>query len=169
MWPCPRSASGTAEAVAEATKPSRKLFAAAAAIVALIVLGALAAYYFRNSSTGPAKVAQISHWNKPMNRAVLSPDGHTVAFTSPVAGFDQVFVMLASGGEPLQLTNDSVGKIVDSFSPDGTQIYYSDDFTEGRNLGVCPPSAAHPRLVASGLALGDLSGRKFFLLHKEPP
>ena len=47
-----------------------------------------------------------------MDGAVLSPDGHTVAFTSPVGDFDQIFVMLASGGDPLQLTNDPVNKLV---------------------------------------------------------
>jgi len=161
----PRSASGTTEAVAGATKPSRKLPAAAAAIVAVSVLGALAAYYFHNSSTRPAKVVQISHWNKPMNSAVVSPDGHTVAFTSPVAGFDQVFVMLASGGEPLQLTNDSVGKIVDSFSPDGTQIYYSDDFTEGQTRSV-PTLGGAPTIVASGEALTVSPDGDFFYFIK---
>ena len=59
-----------------------------------------------------------------MNEAILSPDGQAVAFTSPVSGFDQVFVMLASGGDPLQLTNDSLVKTVDSFSIDGTQVFY---------------------------------------------
>jgi hypothetical protein len=39
-----------------------------------------------------------------MNTATLSPDGHAVAFASPVGGIDQVFLMLTSGGEPLQLT-----------------------------------------------------------------
>jgi Tol biopolymer transport system component len=58
-----------------------------------------------------------------MNEAVLSPDGRAVAFTSPFSGFDQVFVMLASGGDPLQLTNDSLDKTVDSFSIYGTQIF----------------------------------------------
>jgi serine/threonine protein kinase len=161
----PRSASGSTQVMAGATKPSRKLPAAAVAIVAVIVLSALAAYYFHGSSTGPAKVTQISHWNKPMNSAVVSPDGHTVAFTSPVAGFDQVFVILASGGEPLQLTNDSVGKIVDSFSPDGTQIYYSDDFTEGGTRSV-PTLGGAPTIVASGQALTISPDADFFYFIK---
>ena len=46
-----------------------------------------------------------------MNTARLSPDGHAVAFVSPVAGVTQVFLMLTSGGEPLQLTNDEADKI----------------------------------------------------------
>jgi len=32
--------------------------------------------------------------------------------------------MLASGGEPHQLTHDEGDKEVDSFSPDDTEIYY---------------------------------------------
>ena len=33
--------------------------------------------------------------------------------------------MLSSGGEPLQLTNDEGDKIVNSFSPDGKEVYYT--------------------------------------------
>ena len=43
-----------------------------------------------------------------------------VAFVSPAGGVWQVFLMLTSGGEPLQLTNDEGDKLVDAFSPDGT-------------------------------------------------
>ena len=59
-----------------------------------------------------------------MDYAKLSPDGNTVAFSSPVGGIAQVFVMLASGGEPLQLTSDDGEKFVSNFSADGTEIYY---------------------------------------------
>ena len=75
-----------------------------------------------------------------------------MAFTSPVAGFDQVFVMLASGGDPLQLTNDSVDKRVEALSPDGTQIYYSNDFTGEESFSV-PTLGGASSLVASGIAL----------------
>jgi serine/threonine protein kinase len=158
----PQPASGTS-AAAE-TKSSRKLPPALTVIIALVVLGALAGYYFRNSSSSPAKVVQISHWNKPINTAVLSPDGHTLAFTSSVAGFDQVFVMLASGGEPLQLTNDSVDKSVDSFSPDGTQIYYSLDFTV-QEIRSVPTLGGASTAVASGLALAiSPDGNSFYYI-----
>jgi Tol biopolymer transport system component len=143
---------GTLKIPTAAANPSRKGYIVATAVAALVVLSALAAYYFRNSSIGPATIAQISHWNKPMNSAVLSPDGHTVAFTSPIAGFDQVFVMLASGGDPLQLTNDSVDKLVEAFSPDGTQIYYSNDFTGEESFSV-PTLGGASSLVASGFGL----------------
>jgi serine/threonine protein kinase len=162
--PAASSASGTSKITTAATKSSNNKYIAAAAIVAIIVLSAVAAYYVHNSSSGPGKVTQISHWNKPMNSAVLSPDGHTVAFTSPIAGFDQVFVMLASGGDPLQLTTDSINKAVEAFSPDGTQIYYSDDFTGEESFGV--PTLGGASTVAasgSGLAISP-DGNTFYFI-----
>ena len=65
-----------------------------------------------------------------MSQAVLSPDGHALAFLSPTGGYDQVFVMLTSGGDPLQLTSDEGSKFLDAFAADGTQIYY------GKQLGA---------------------------------
>src|SRR5262249_10680170 len=114
------------------------------------------------SPRGPAKITQISRWDKPMNEAILSPDGRAVAFTSPVSGFDQVFVMLASGGDPLQLTNDSVDKAVDSFSLDGTQIFYEavDEVRAVAALGG--PST---RLVAGSRLVPSPTDDYFFFLN----
>ena len=99
----PSSATSATVPVREGTS-SRNLYIGAAAFLLLLVLGGVAAYFLRGTSSAPAKVVQISHWNKPMDGAVLSPDGHTVAFVSPADGIDQIFIMLATGGEPLQLT-----------------------------------------------------------------
>jgi serine/threonine protein kinase len=132
-------------------KLARKRYAVLAACVALLA-AAFAAYHFwprSNAPSGPAKITQISQWNKPMNDARLSPDGHSVAFVSPVGGVPQVFLMLTSGGEPLQLTNDEGEKDVDTFSPNGKEVYY------GRFLGrdevwAVPTLGGAPRRVASG-------------------
>ncbi len=123
--------------------------------ILLLAVAAFVAYHFLHGSSapsGPAKITQISRWDKPIEFARISPDGHTVAFTSPVAGISQVFVILTSGGEPLQLTNDGGDKIVDSFSTDGTEIYY------GRYQGIdegwaVPTLGGKPNRVASGFAL----------------
>ena len=146
----PETASSSASAVAvqPSVKPARKKYVLVAACVALLA-AAFAAYHFwprSNTPSGPAKITQISQWNKPMNGARLSPDGHAVAFTSPVGGIAQVFLMLTSGGEPLQLTNDEGDKDVDNFSPDGKEIYY------GRFLGrdevwAVPTLGGAPRRV----------------------
>ena len=135
-------------------RPQSRMYMIGAACVVLIA-AAFAAYYFwlrPNSSAEPGKITQISHWNKPLNGAILSPDGHTIAFTSPVSGFDQLFVMLASGGEPLQLTNDSTTKIVNSFSPDGTQIYYDLGSIDSEIRSV-PTLGGTSTVVASGSRL----------------
>jgi Tol biopolymer transport system component len=109
----------------------------------------VAAYFLRGSSTNPTKVVQISHWNKPIDGAILSPDGHTVAFVSPADGIDQIFIMLATGGEPLQLTNDPVTKTVDAFSSDGTQIYYSKSLP-GNEIYSVPTLGGASTVVAAG-------------------
>jgi serine/threonine protein kinase len=123
--------SGRVPPAASAGQPSavlpRKWYVILGACVVLLA-AALEAYHFRphaNTPSGAGKVTQISQWNKPMNDARLSPGGRAVAFVSPVGGVAQVFLMLTSGGEPLQLTNDEGDKNVDTFSPDGREVYYS--------------------------------------------
>jgi serine/threonine protein kinase/Tol biopolymer transport system component len=131
---------------------ARKRYYALLASCVAFILAAIAAYHFwphSNSPSSPARITQISQWNKPMNGARLSPDGHAVAFDSPVGGITQVFLMLTSGGEPLQLTHDEGDKIVDNFSPDGKEIYYRRSF--GRDeVWAVPTLGGAPRRVVSG-------------------
>ena len=125
-----------------------KRYAVLAACVALLVVG-FAVYHFwprSNTSSGAAKITQISQWNKPMNWTRMSPDGHAVAFGSPVRGVPQVFLMLTSGGEPLQLTNDEGDKFVHSFSADGKEIYYNNR----DEIQAVPTLGGAPRHVAIG-------------------
>jgi serine/threonine protein kinase/Tol biopolymer transport system component len=113
----------------------------------------------------PTKVTQVSHWNRPMNGARLSPDGHAVAFTSPIGGVEQVFVMLPSGGDPLQLTHDEGNKQVDSFSSDSTEIYY--EHSLGRHEEWAVPTlggASRPLLSGRGLVPSP-DGNSFFYLR----
>ena len=130
---------------------ARKKYVLLAACFALPAAG-FAAFHFwprSNPPSGPAKIAQISQWNKPMNAARLSPDGHSVAFTSPAGGIEQVFLMLTSGGEPLQLTNDEGDKGMTIFSSDGKEVYYERAF--GRlEVWAVPALGGAPRRVVSG-------------------
>ncbi|MGA8221415.1 MAG: protein kinase [Candidatus Acidiferrales bacterium] len=127
---------------------------------ALLALAGFAVYHFWPrpvvKPVGPARVTQVSHWNKLMSGAVLSPDGHTVAFTSPAGGAYQVFVMLTSGGEPVQVTSDEGDKHVESFSADGSQIYFR------RTLGhfevwAVPTLGGTPARLVAGLHLARSS------------
>ncbi len=134
--PVPGSSSHSAFSSGVATAVparSRKLFAIGAVAVLVVVAAIFAVRHFspsRQSSIVPGKIIPVSHWRKPITHAILSPDGHTIAFTSYVQGYSQVFVMLTSGGDPLQLTSDEGNKQLDDFSADGTQIYYE------RSLGA---------------------------------
>jgi serine/threonine protein kinase/Tol biopolymer transport system component len=125
-------------------------------IAALVVLAAAGvAYHFlggKSASNAPMQITQVSHWDKPMDHARLSPDGHTVAFSSQAEGVAQVWVMLASGGEPLQLTKDEGEKVVSSFSPDGTEIYYTRIFGADESWAV-PTLGGNLRRVVAGHAL----------------
>jgi serine/threonine protein kinase/Tol biopolymer transport system component len=138
------------------------------AVSIAVLAAAFAIYRFWPRSSppaGPATVTQISQWNKPMHFARLSPDGHAVAFSSPVGGIPQVFLMLTSGGEPLQLTNDEGDKFVDSFSPDGKEVYYGRLFGHDEIWAV-PALGGSPRRVLSATHLVPLPDGNSFLYMK---
>jgi serine/threonine protein kinase len=127
------SAIASGAAAVAPVRNSGKLLAIGAAVV-IVVAAAIFAFRHFHSSGQPSfalgKITPVSHWRKPITSAILSPDGHTIAFTSYVQGYSQVFVMLTSGGDPLQLTSDEGSKQLDDFSADGTQIFYE------RSLGA---------------------------------
>ncbi|HEU5403761.1 MAG TPA: protein kinase, partial [Terriglobales bacterium] len=144
-----------------AAKMVPKFYLALAAL-ALLLIAAAAFYYLRQPAAAPATITQVSHWNKPMNAAILSPDGRTVAFASPVAGVRQVFVMLSSGGDPLQLTNTSGDKFINSFSPDGTQIYYDIALAGGEAWSVPTLGGASTRVLSGKALVVSPQGNSFY-------
>jgi serine/threonine protein kinase/Tol biopolymer transport system component len=149
----------------EASVGNKKLWMGLAAAIALIVAVGFLAYHFgagSNNSVGPAKIAQISHWDKPMDRARLSPDGRAVAFSSPVAGVEQVFLMLASGGEALQLTNDESDKFVTNFSADGNEIYYRRVFGRDETWSVPTLGGSSKRVVPGYAASPSADGSSIY-------
>ena len=163
----------TTTTVVGVASPAKKVPGAVVLTIwALIAAGTFAAYHYWSHSqapSGPAKIVQVSHWNKPMEGAKLSPDGHTIAFASPAGGVFQVFVMLASGGDPLQLTNDEGDKKVDSFSSDGGEIYYERAF--GRfEVWAVPTLGGSPRRVVSGQSvIPSPDGNSIFYLNGDAP
>jgi serine/threonine protein kinase/Tol biopolymer transport system component len=149
------SAISTAIAPSAAPSAANKYLIPATIAIVVLAAAAFAAYHFLGGSRAPAgaaKIAQISQWDKPIDFARLSPDGHTVAFSSPINGVDQVFVILTSGGQPLQLTSDNGAKIVDSFSPDGAQIYYGKSGERAEEWAV-PTLGGKPSRIVSGADL----------------
>jgi len=154
------SSSGSVTVVQPVAKPSHTKYIVAGAAV-LLAVSAFAVYHFEAASTapnGPAKVTQISHWNKPIGQAHLSPDGRTIAFISPVSGIPQVFVMLSSGGEPLQITHDEGEKIVQSFSADGSEIYFSRLLGHDEVWAIPTLGGNAHRLVSAEIAVPSADG-----------
>jgi serine/threonine protein kinase len=169
----PEIASSSASAVA--VKPSVRLtgkkYVLATACVVLLAAAFLAYYFWSRSKTpsGPAMIVQISQWNKPMNYARLSPDGHSVAFVSPLGGIAQVFLMLTSGGEPLQLTNDEGDKFVDNFSSDGKEIYYVRSLGREEVWAVPALGGASRRVVSARYVVPSLDGASIYYCKLDSP
>jgi serine/threonine protein kinase/Tol biopolymer transport system component len=173
----PSSSSAAIPAVVDASvKPAagggswKYILAALCAVV--ILAGAFAAYHFWNRRSVPSaagQVRKISHWNKPMTAARLSPDGHTVAFASPVGGTFQVFVMLTSGGDPLQLTSEEGDKDVAGFSADGGEIFYQRSIGHLETWAV-PTLGGAPQKVLEGIeAIPSADGNSLFYLSPPSP
>ncbi len=157
----PETASGSASPVVRPyVKTASKKYVLVAACIAVLAAG-FAVYHFwprSNTPSGPATITQVSQWNKPMNWARLSPDGHAVAFVSPVGGVAQVFLMLTSGGEPLQLTNDEGDKFVNTFSPDGTEVYYGRVFGDDEVWAVPALGGPPRRVIAASFVVPSPDG-----------
>jgi serine/threonine protein kinase len=153
--------------LAEAASQNKgKIFSLAVIFLILLVAAGYGVYRFafgRRGPEGPLKITKISSWNKTMYSAALSPDGRTMAFVSPADGYDQVFVMLASGGEPLQLTRDENNKLVRGFSSDGTEIYFAQTLGEYEIWSI-PTLGGSAKHLASGLdALSSPEGQFLFI------
>ena len=147
------SASRVSAASARAGVAGKKNWIIGGVAAAVLLVVGFGAYHFGGggkNTSAPGKIMQISHWDKPMDRARLSPDGHTVAFSSPVNGIMQVFVMLTSGGDPLQLTSDEDDKFVSNFSAAGTEIYFIRVF--GGETWSVPTLGGNSKRVLTGFA-----------------
>ncbi len=159
----PSSSSAIADA---ASRNKGKVLSIGALLVLLILAAGYGVYHLafnRRAAEGPAAIRKISNWNRSMDDPVLSPDGRTVAFTSPVDGYDQLFVMLTSGGDPLQLTKDEGNKTVLSFSSDGTEIYFGQTLGEP-DIWAIPTLGGPPKHLATGKSLAvSVDGQSLFL------
>ena len=98
---------------------------------AVLVLTIVAAFLFRRSTRGGVPASkeweQLTFFTDSAVYPTLSSDGRMLAFIrgddSFITGGD-VYVKLLPGGEPVQLTHDSIPKLAPSFSPDNSRIAY---------------------------------------------
>ncbi len=130
-------------------------------VIAVVVLFAagFAAYRFwphPTAASAPATITKISEWNRTIQSPILSPDGRTIAFTSPVDGYDQMFVMLTSGGQPLQLTKDEGNKTPLAFSQDSNEIFFGPSIGDFEIWSI-PTLGGSPRRIANGVTVAPCS------------
>ena len=162
------SAPASASSVAVAVQPSSSAVVTtpARSRTALYIFGAIvliavgfAAYRFTPRTakdSAPASITKISQWNRTIQGPILSPDGRTIAFTSPVDGYDQLFVMLTSGGQPLQLTKDEGNKSALSFSADGNEILFGPSLGDYEIWSI-PTLGGSPHRIANGVTVAPCS------------
>jgi serine/threonine protein kinase len=153
---------------AAASRNKGKTVFLGAFLLVLVLAAAYGAYHLlnRGAPQGPAKITKISRWNKSMDAPAISPDGRTIAFTSPVEGFDQIFVMLTSGGDPLQLTRDEGNKTVLNFSSDGTEIYFRQTLGEPE-IWTLPTLGGSPKHLASGRTVAPSTDGQSLFIQKD--
>ncbi|MGH9364879.1 MAG: hypothetical protein ACRD1B_06385, partial [Thermoanaerobaculia bacterium] len=133
----------------------------------VVIAGALTYWLVSPRKDASSELRQISHWNKPMEGAVLSPDGNAVAFSSAVDGLYQVFVMLTSGGDPLQLTHDEGDKAVENFSAEGREVYYRNARRFDEAWAV-PSLGGAPRRFVNGFSVVPSSDGRGLYYVKSP-
>ncbi|HTV66010.1 MAG TPA: protein kinase [Bryocella sp.] len=166
--PTPGSASSvaaqpSASAVATPARGSAARYIVAA--VVLIAAGFVAYKFWPRPApqSTPANITKISEWNRTIQRPILSPDGRTIAFTSPTDGYDQLFVMLTSGGRPLQLTKDEGNKTPIAFSADGNEILFGPSLGDYEIWSI-PTLGGSPHRIANGVAAAPCSdGHSLFI------
>ena len=127
------SDSGSTSVAAVPATHSRRIYAWAATVIALVLCAAALAIVMlwlrsRGRSIDRAAWVQITNLPDSVTQPALSPDGHMVAFVrgpSTFAGPGQIYVKMLPNGDPVQLTHDDSNKMSPVFSPDGDQIAYT--------------------------------------------
>jgi serine/threonine protein kinase len=118
----------TAEQPARPSGVSRRWLIISVAVVVLAVAGLILSQLMKPSAEispnmvfKPLQLPFTTVWYPG-----LSSDGNWIAFPATDANnITEIYYMHASGGEPKNLTNDSLWKWVADISPDGSQIAYS--------------------------------------------
>jgi Tol biopolymer transport system component len=97
-----------------------------------------------------------------------------VAYVSDRSGSRQVWLQQVAGGEPIQLSHSPDPVLGVSFFPDGSQLAYAANSTDGRKgtLTVIPTLGGEPRVVLSTgqLILGAIApdGRRGAYFDYDP-
>ncbi|OLE54805.1 MAG: hypothetical protein AUG51_06800 [Acidobacteria bacterium 13_1_20CM_3_53_8] len=91
-----------------------------------------------------ASITRITAWSGLDAQPTLSPDGHSVAYSSNHQGSFEVYIkQLTPGGREIQVTSDGQENFQPAWSPDGQRIAY---FSKKRGgIWVVPTFGGSPR------------------------
>jgi dipeptidyl aminopeptidase/acylaminoacyl peptidase len=111
-----------------------------------------------------------------IDKVVWSPDGRTLAFTIQDTGWDKVYLLPASGGQPRQLTQGESEDLTPTFSPNGKWIAIVSNRTapEERHIWIVPVDGSAPRRLAqleSGVEAAPQwspDGKQIYFLRSTP-
>jgi Tol biopolymer transport system component len=135
-----------------------------------------------SSSGAPeAQLHQITSGNQTIESGYASYDGKWLAYDSNINGNVDIFKIPVEGGEPQQLTHNSIDDFSPGWSPDGTQIVFHsvdkgnrDLFTMDASGGNVTPIAATRSEELAGVWQPDGSiiynvlPDSFFILRRNP-
>lgn len=110
----------------------------------------------------------------------ISPDGKWISFLSDKDGWDQLYVVSAAGGTPVQITKGQFETWRPSWSPDSTRIVFDQNEAADhgrRHIGIATingdPAKATVRLATSGRGadtapIWSPDGTKILYQHTDP-
>lgn len=131
---------------------------------ALLAAGA-AGYFAGRASRAPLEpqsfpgIHRLTDFSGLEEFPAIAPDMKSVAFTSRVNNYQQIFVRLVAGGPPLQVTRDSVDHQVPRWSPDASAIFYFSPAAPGDVQGTVwsiPTLGGAPRRVIDSIGGADV-------------
>jgi Tol biopolymer transport system component/predicted Ser/Thr protein kinase len=148
----------SAQAAAVSRPPKKKRFWVSTAVgVAALLAAAVAGLHFWR----PARQVSVAQWQQITDypdsavQPSLSPDGHMLTFIRGPETFvtsGQIYVKFMPDGEPVQLTHDDWNKLAPVFSPDGSQIAYTELRGFHWNTNELSITGGEPRLLLPNAA-----------------
>ena len=111
-------------------------------------LGIFALLSFRDRATPEAlHIRPLTSFEGMERNATWSPDGSFTAFSSSAAGNLDIYVMPASGGDPIRLTDSPADDAFPRWSPDGRYIAFVSDRGANTNIYLIPPLGGPERML----------------------